>query len=69
MMDPEKPHCIQFVWLNDMKTSKFVAIASFEATDTSPPSLTTLVEAGSTALVLQFAWLFCGKEILFLSNE
>ena len=48
VMDPEKPHFIEFVWLKDVKSSKVVAVKAFQATDPSPPTLMATVAAGST---------------------
>lgn len=55
VMDPEKPHYIEFVWLKDMKSNKVVAVQSFAATDASPPTLTaTGVKSGSTVKPLLY---------------
>lgn len=56
VMDPAKPHFIQYIWLQNVKNKKVVAVQSFVATDTAPPTLTaTNLAAGCT---LQ-AYLWC----------
>lgn len=55
VMDPEKPHYIQYVWLKDEAANKVVAAKKFEATDASPPSLlANNVKAGTTVKPLLF---------------
>ena len=39
VMDPDKPHFIEYVWLKDMKTWQVTAVQAFQATDPSPPTL------------------------------
>jgi desulfoferrodoxin (superoxide reductase-like protein) len=45
VMDPDKPHYIEYVWLMDASTSssknknRVVAVQAFQATDPSPPTL------------------------------
>jgi desulfoferrodoxin (superoxide reductase-like protein) len=48
VMDPEKPHFIEYIWLKDMKSIEIVASKAFKATDPSPPTLTTMVAKGTT---------------------
>lgn len=54
VMDPEKPHYIEYVWLKDEDTGKIVAAQKFEATDASPPTLTAKVPAGTKVRALLF---------------
>jgi desulfoferrodoxin (superoxide reductase-like protein) len=54
VMDPEKPHFIEYVWLKDLKSGKVVAVQSFAATDASPPTLTASVESGTTVKPLLY---------------
>lgn len=42
VMDAEKPHYIQYVWLEDMKRKRAIASKAFKATDAAPPSLTAV---------------------------
>ena len=39
VMDAQKPHFIEYMWLRDKETGTIVAVKSFEATDPSPPTL------------------------------
>lgn len=55
VMDPEKPHFIEYIWLKDTKTNKVVAVNSFQATDPSPPTLAATVSQGSSVQ----AFLYC----------
>ena len=49
VMDAEQPHFIQYVWLKDLTSNAVVAVQAFQATDASPPTLTTAsVRRGST---------------------
>lgn len=55
VMDPDKPHFIQYIWLQNVQTSKVVAVQAFVATDTAPPTLTaTDLATGST--LQPFLW-------------
>lgn len=54
VMDAEKPHYIQYVWLKDMKADTIVAIKEFQATDGSPPTLATTVPKSSTYKALLY---------------
>jgi len=65
VMDPEKPHYIEYIWLKDMKTDRVVAVKAFEATDPSPPTLTASVKKGSTVKPL----LFCNLHGLWEGEE
>ena len=40
VMDPEKPHYIQYVWLTNTENGKILLSKMFVATDESPPTLT-----------------------------
>ena len=51
VMDPEKPHFIEYMWLYDLSKGKtgagnIVAVKKFQATDASPPKLVTTVASG-----------------------
>lgn len=66
VMDPEKPHYIEYMWIKDMKTGKIVASKQFKPTDPSPPSVTaTNVKDGSTVK----AFLFCNLHGLWQGEE
>lgn len=54
VMDAEKPHYIQYIWLKDEKTNKVIAAKSFKATDASPPTLTASVKKASKVKPLLF---------------
>jgi desulfoferrodoxin-like iron-binding protein len=54
VMDPEKPHYIEYIWLKDEATNKVVAAKRFKATDASPPTLTASIKKGSTVKPLLF---------------
>jgi desulfoferrodoxin-like iron-binding protein len=55
VMDAEKPHYIQYVWLKDMKRGRVVAVKAFQATDAAPPSLTVFnLKAGMKVKPLLF---------------
>lgn len=56
VMDPDKPHYIEYMWIKDMKTGRILASRQFQPTDPSPPSITASnVKDGS----LVKAFLFC----------
>lgn len=50
VMDPDKPHWIQSIWLKDESTGKVVVAKVFEPTDASPPTLSyeLVSSSGST---------------------
>lgn len=55
VMDAEKPHYIQYIWLKDIKSNKVVAVQAFQATDASPPTLTaTAIPKGSVVKALLY---------------
>jgi desulfoferrodoxin (superoxide reductase-like protein) len=57
VMDAEKPHYIQFVWLKDMKKGNVVAVKAFQAStdDTTPPTLMAVnLKAGMKVKPLLF---------------
>ena len=54
VMDPEKPHFIEYVWIKDEKTGKVLSAKAFQATDPSPPSLTASVKIGTTVKAMLF---------------
>ena len=43
VMDPDKPHYIQYVWLTNTENGKILLSKGFLATDESPPTLTANV--------------------------
>mmetsp|Transcript_18338 Transcript_18338/g.25864 ORF Transcript_18338/g.25864 Transcript_18338/m.25864 type:complete len:218 (+) Transcript_18338:84-737(+) len=55
VMDPEKPHFIEYVWIQDITNTKrgssksILAVKSFTAKDASPPTLTVGVASGKLA--------------------
>lgn len=48
VMDPEKPHFIEYIWLTNVKSNQVVAVQAYSATDAAPPTLSATVAAGST---------------------
>lgn len=54
VMDPEKPHYIEYIWLKDDTTKKVLAVQKFDVTDASPPTLTATVEKGSKVKALLY---------------
>lgn len=54
IMDAEKPHYIQFVWLKGTKSNKVVAVKAFDATDAAMPTLTATVKMGSIVKPMLF---------------
>lgn len=55
VMDPDKPHYIEYIWLKDETTNQIIAAKAFQATDASPPTLkATGVKKGSTLRALLF---------------
>mmetsp|Transcript_8113 Transcript_8113/g.11302 ORF Transcript_8113/g.11302 Transcript_8113/m.11302 type:complete len:173 (+) Transcript_8113:26-544(+) len=46
VMDPNKPHFIEYMWLKDETSDAIIAAKSFQASDSSPPSLTANVPQG-----------------------
>ena len=49
VMDPEKPHFIEYVWLKDEDSETIVAAKQFKATDSAPPTLVaTGIKKGTT---------------------
>lgn len=66
VMDPEKPHFIEYMWLKDVKSGECLGVKAFQATDPSPPSLTVNnVKEGSTVKAL----LFCNLHGLWQGEE
>ena len=55
VMDPVKPHYIEYIWLQDEATKKVLAVQKFDATDASPPTLNASVKEGSKVR----AFLYC----------
>lgn len=54
VMDPEKPHFIEYIWLKDTMSNKVIASKAFKATDPSPPTLKATVTKGTTIKPLLF---------------
>ena len=54
VMDREKPHFIEFVWLKDEENNKVIAAKRFKATDPAPPTLTASVDKGTKLRALLF---------------
>ena len=54
VMDPEKPHYIEYIWLSDVTTKKVLAVKKFDATDASPPTLTATIDKGSKIKALLY---------------
>lgn len=60
VMDEEKPHFIEYIWLKDIDSNVIVASKAFAATDKSPPTLTSYIPKkteGATTLLKPL--LFC----------
>ena len=53
VMDPEKTHFIQYVWLRDQK-NRVIAVKAFKPNSPSPPTLTANVPKGTTVVPLLF---------------
>lgn len=56
VMDPEKPHFIEYIWLKDVESNNVVAVKAFKATDPGPP---TLVYKSTVAAATLKPMLFC----------
>jgi len=54
VMDPVKPHFIEYVWLADSGTGKIVASQKYQASDAAPPTLTTNVPSNSKVTPMCF---------------
>ncbi|CAJ1349236.1 unnamed protein product [Effrenium voratum] len=54
VMDKEKPHYIQYIWVADASSGEVLAVKSFQATDGSPPTLTASLAKGTTAKPMLF---------------
>eukprot|EP00440_Ansanella_granifera_P026263 gb/GFBE01028524.1/.p1 GENE.gb/GFBE01028524.1/~~gb/GFBE01028524.1/.p1 ORF type:complete len:193 (+),score=49.77 gb/GFBE01028524.1/:1-579(+) len=54
VMDKDKPHYIQYMWLTDAKSGEVLAVKSFAATDQSPPALSVDLPVGTTAVPMLF---------------
>lgn len=46
VMDAQKPHYIEYIWLKDEATNEVLSVSSFRAADASPPTLVALVDEG-----------------------
>lgn len=47
VMDPVKPHFIEYVWIKDVKSTKVVSVQAYKPDDPSPPTLTATVASGT----------------------
>ena len=47
VMDPEKPHWIEFIWIKDETSGDVVVAKAFSATDPASPSLTYSAPKGA----------------------
>ena len=65
VMDPEKPHFIEYLWLKDVNSAKVLASKKFKATDASPPTITANVKENTTVKAL----LFCNLHGLWQGEE
>lgn len=65
VMDPEKPHYIEYIWLKDVTTNKVLKAKKFQAQDASPPTLNAIATKGS--IVKPF--LFCNLHGLWQGEE
>jgi len=66
VMDPEKPHFIEYIWLKNVVTNEILAAKSFKPTDASPPTITCHVKDGATVKALSFCnlhGLWQGEEV------
>eukprot|EP00931_Biecheleriopsis_adriatica_P006269 TRINITY_DN107695_c0_g1_i1.p1 TRINITY_DN107695_c0_g1~~TRINITY_DN107695_c0_g1_i1.p1 ORF type:complete len:206 (-),score=52.85 TRINITY_DN107695_c0_g1_i1:84-650(-) len=54
VMDKDKPHYIQYMWLTDAKSGDILSVKSFAPTDPSPPALSVDLPAGTTAIPMLF---------------
>ncbi|KAJ8614113.1 hypothetical protein CTAYLR_004643 [Chrysophaeum taylorii] len=66
IMDPEKPHYIQFIWLKDEGSDAIVAAKKFEPTDPSPPTLVAKDIKPGTMLV---PYAYCNLHGLWIGNS
>lgn len=46
VMDAQKPHFIEYIWLKDESTNEVLTVQSFAPTDAAPPTLVALVDEG-----------------------
>lgn len=54
VMDKEKPHYIEYVWVSDASTGEVLSVKSFAPTDASPPTLTASLPKGTVAKPMLF---------------
>eukprot|EP00635_Sarcinochrysidales_sp_CCMP3193_P008262 CAMPEP_0118889380 /NCGR_PEP_ID=MMETSP1166-20130328/333_1 /TAXON_ID=1104430 /ORGANISM="Chrysoreinhardia sp, Strain CCMP3193" /LENGTH=217 /DNA_ID=CAMNT_0006827967 /DNA_START=22 /DNA_END=675 /DNA_ORIENTATION=- len=55
VMDPAKPHFIEYLWLKDEATETIIAAKQFKATDPAPPSLVApSVKRGTTVVPVAY---------------
>ena len=66
VMDPEKPHYIEYIWLKDETTGKVIAAKKFEPTDPAPPTLIVSSPPKGTKVR---ALLYCNLHGLWQQNE
>lgn len=62
-MDPNAPHYIEYVWVNDGTTGKVLAAKQYQATDPSP-LLSALLPEGTTSIQ---AYCYCNLHGLWES--
>ena len=65
VMDPEKPHFIEYMWIKNVDSGECLACQAFKATDPSPPSISATIKKGTTIK----AFLFCNLHGLWQGNE
>lgn len=66
VMDPEKPHFIEYIWLKDVTKNEVLGVKAFQPTDPSPPSITCEnVKEGTVVKPL----LFCNLHGLWQGEE
>ncbi|KAL1529402.1 hypothetical protein AB1Y20_000351 [Prymnesium parvum] len=54
VMDPEKPHFIEYMWLKDVGTDAVLAVKALKASDPSPPTLVASVAKGKTVVPMLY---------------
>lgn len=65
VMDPEKPHFIEYMWIKNVDSGECVACKAFKATDPSPPSIAASIKEGTKIK----AFLFCNLHGLWQGDE
>jgi len=54
VMDPQKPHFIEYMWLEEVGTKKVLAVQKFTATDPAPPTLKASINEGTKLKALLY---------------